>query len=158
MKRKSNNLDEYQEMTLLKIEHNGYWLAFYGLLIALIVQIFILNADFSQMAGEWIVFMAMCIYMVAECIRNGIWDRSLKPDNKTNLILSLLVSLAIGLASALNYYLRYHLEIGASLLSGLIAAVVVFLILYIALAVSTKLYKKRRNKLEKEPEEVNENE
>ena len=42
MKRK-NNLDEMQEQELLKIEHNGCWLAFWGLLISMIVQSCILR-------------------------------------------------------------------------------------------------------------------
>ena len=38
MKKKKNNLDEMQEQKLLKIEHNGCWLAFWGLFIVLIAQ------------------------------------------------------------------------------------------------------------------------
>ena len=36
---KQNNLDEFQEQTLLQIERSGCWLAFTGLLIALFGQI-----------------------------------------------------------------------------------------------------------------------
>ena len=42
MKRLKNNLDEMQEQKLLKIEHNGMWFALWGLIIAIIVQLFIL--------------------------------------------------------------------------------------------------------------------
>lgn len=35
---KKNNLDEMQEQELLKIEHNGCWLAFWGLLAVMAVQ------------------------------------------------------------------------------------------------------------------------
>ena len=37
-KNKKSNLDEMQELELLKIEHNGCWLAFWLLLASLIVQ------------------------------------------------------------------------------------------------------------------------
>ena len=36
---KKNNLDEMQEQELLKIEHNGYWLAFWGLLTAIVAEV-----------------------------------------------------------------------------------------------------------------------
>ena len=35
---KKNNLDERQEQTLLHIEKNGCWIAFWGLLAALMIQ------------------------------------------------------------------------------------------------------------------------
>ena len=38
MKRR-NNLDEMQEQKLLHIESRGYWLAFWGLAAALIIQL-----------------------------------------------------------------------------------------------------------------------
>ena len=38
MKRK-NNLDEMQEQKLLHIESKGYWLAFWGLGVSLIIQL-----------------------------------------------------------------------------------------------------------------------
>ena len=51
MKRKSN-LDEMQEQELLKIEHNGCWLAFWGLLIVMIIQSFAFGSfDFKALAG-----------------------------------------------------------------------------------------------------------
>lgn len=78
MKRLKNNLDEMQEQKLLKIEHNGMWFAFWGLLIAIIVQLFIGEGDtFRNIAGEWIVFMCLCIYIFIDCMRNNIWDRKL---------------------------------------------------------------------------------
>ena len=36
MKNLKNNLDEMQEAKLLQIEHNGFWLAFWGLLATLV--------------------------------------------------------------------------------------------------------------------------
>ena len=37
MRRKKSNLDEMQEQELLKVEHNGCWIAFWGLLAAIII-------------------------------------------------------------------------------------------------------------------------
>ena len=53
MKRK-NNLDEMQELELLKIEHNGCWIAFWGLIIAIVVQNLTGGAmEPRTLAGEW---------------------------------------------------------------------------------------------------------
>ena len=80
-----SNLDEMQEAKLLEIEHNGCWLAFWGLVIAMIVQLFTTDAaDLPRtLAGEWILFMALAVYLGEACLRNGIWDRRLKADRKT---------------------------------------------------------------------------
>ena len=96
MKEKKSNLDERQEQALLKIEHNGCWLAFWGLLIAMVVQLIVYGFDMKLLAGEWIVFMALCLYIWSSCLKQGIWDRQLKPDRKTNLLASLVAGLAFG--------------------------------------------------------------
>ena len=51
MKRRSN-LDEMQEMELLKIEHNGCWLAFWLLLASMIIETILYGSmDFRTLAG-----------------------------------------------------------------------------------------------------------
>ena len=39
MRRKKSNLDEMQEQELLKVEHNGCWIAFWGLLAAIYITL-----------------------------------------------------------------------------------------------------------------------
>ena len=86
MKRKKSNLDEMQEEKLLKVEHNGCWLAFWGLLAVMIIQgIAFGNKDFRTLAGEWIVFMALAVYLAVSCVRLGIWDRRLRMNAKRTL-------------------------------------------------------------------------
>lgn len=72
---KKNRLDEMQEQTMRKIESHGFWLLWGSLLAAWIVQTVFGAAD--KAAGEWVVFMIGCIYMVVACLRNGLWDRHL---------------------------------------------------------------------------------
>ena len=55
---KKNQLDEMQEQTLRKIESRGFWLMWWGLFAIMIFQL-MMQADISQMAGEWIVFMPL---------------------------------------------------------------------------------------------------
>ena len=144
---KKNNLDEMREQVLLKIEHNGCWLAFWGLLAAMIVQM-ILRVPGIQIMGEWIVFMVLGLYLSVACLRKGIWDRRLKADWKTNLIISLLAAVAVGILVVLsNPYLSEPLDyvLAAGITGGF-----TFLLGFGALSLFLKLYRKRREKLDLE--------
>ena len=144
---KKSNLDEMQEQALLKIEHNGCWLAFWGLLAAMALQM-VMRVPGRQMLGEWIVFMALSLYIVIACLRKGIWDRHLKANRKTNLIVSLLAAVAAGIFVTLsNPYLSEPLDY--VLVAGLTGGFT-FVLCFAALSVCTKLYRNRRNKLDKE--------
>ena len=144
---KKNNLDEMQEQTLLKIEHNGCWLAFWGLLVVMAVQM-VMRVPGRQMLGEWIVFMVLALYIVIACLRKCIWDRHLKANRKTNLIISLLAAAAAGiLITVSNPYLSEPLDY--VLVAG-ISGGFTFVLCFIALSLSMKLYKKRREKLDAE--------
>ena len=144
---KKSNLDEMQEQALLKIEHNGCWLAFWGLLAVMAIQM-VMGVPGTQMLGEWIVFMVLALYIVIACLRKGIWDRHLKANRKTNLIISLLAGAAAGiLITVSNPYLSEPLDY--VLVAG-ISGGFTFVLCLIALSLSMKLYKKRREKLEQE--------
>lgn len=144
---KKNNLDEMQEQELLKIEHNGCWLAFWGLLAVMAIQM-VMGVPGTQMLGEWIVFMVLALYIVIACLRKGIWDRHLKANWKTNLIISLLAGAAAGiLITVSNPYLSEPLDY--VLVAG-ISGGCTFALCFAALSISMKLYKKRREKLEQE--------
>ena len=144
---KKSNLDEMQEQALLKIEHNGCWLAFWGLLAAMALQM-VMRVPGRQMLGEWIVFMALSLYIVIACLRKGIWDRHLKANWKTNLIVSLLAAVATGILVTLsNPYLSEPLDY--VLVAGLTGGFT-FVLCFAALSVCAKLYRNRRNKLDKE--------
>ena len=144
---KKNNLDEMQEQALLKIEHNGCWLAFWGLLAVMAIQM-VMGVPGTQMLGEWIVFMVLALYLVIACLRKGIWDRHLKANRKTNLIISLLAGAAAGIVITVsNPYLSEPLDY--VLVAG-ISGGFTFLLCFAALSISMELYKKRREKLEQE--------
>ena len=144
---KKSNLDEMQEQALLKIEHNGCWLAFWGLLAAMALQM-VMRVPGRQMLGEWIVFMALSLYIVIACLRKGIWGRRLKAGWKTNLVGSLLAAVITGILVTLsNPYLSEPLDY--VLVAGLTGGFT-FVLCFAALSVCTKLYRNRRNKLDKE--------
>ena len=72
---KKNQLDEMQEQTMRKIESHGFWLLWGSLLAAWIVQMMFGAAD--KAAGEWVVFMIGCIYMV---VASAQWFRTPPSD------------------------------------------------------------------------------
>lgn len=82
---KKNVLDEMQEQTMSKIERRGFWLMWGGLLAAMVIQQLTGNAE--KATGEGVVFMAGCVYTVAECVRNGLWDRHLSSSMGANAVL-----------------------------------------------------------------------
>lgn len=73
---KANQLDEMQEQTLRKIESQGFWLLWVGLLAAILVQP-LLQVPSAQIPGEFTVFLAADGYLLLQCLRNGIVWKSL---------------------------------------------------------------------------------
>ena len=144
---KKSNLDEMQEQELLKIEHKGCWLAFWGLLAAMAIQM-VMRVPGRQVLGEWIVFMVLCLYLCIACLRKGIWDRHLKANWKTNLIASLLAAVVTGMLVTLsNPYLSEPLDY--VLVAGLTGGFT-FVLCFAGLTLCTKLYRSRRKKLDAE--------
>ncbi len=154
MIKKKNNLDEMQEQKLLKIEHYGFWFVYWGLLVAILLQV-TLAADvknlFHNIAGEWLVFMFVSVYMLIACLINGIWDRKLKPNLKTNIILSLLSGTLCGVIFSVSSYYKYGKLAGAAA-TGIFMFAQIFVLSICALTFCVFIYKKRLRKLETEGE------
>lgn len=149
MKKTESNLDEMQEQKLLKIEHNGYWLGFWGLLAAILIQSALDPGNIRAMVGEFVVFTLMGAYMVLDCMRNGIWDRKLKPNWQTNLKVSLLAGILFGAYQGVRVYLRLHLLLGAAV-TLVISAALIFVLCFGGLQIASALTKRRKQHLEDE--------
>ena len=91
---KRSQLDEMQEQKLCKLESRGFWLLWWGLLVIIIVQS-LGGRSAVDLTGEWVLFMLSCLYMLVECIRNGIWDRHIKPNLCANIIGSAVAGIAV---------------------------------------------------------------
>ena len=141
MKKTKSNLDELQELKLLKIEHNGCWLAFWGLLAVILTQIAIGNDSRQDLAGEWIVFMCLALYLTVGCIRNGIWDRKLKPNFKNNIMASSIAAVVMGILWFIISYRNYHKLVG-SIATGVIMFFSIEILCFLALTLTSKIYKK----------------
>lgn len=139
---KKNVLDEMQEQTMSKIERRGFWLMWGGLLAAMVIQLLTGNAD--KAIGEWVVFMAGCVYTCAECVRNGLWDRHLSSSMGANAVYSLLAAVAV----TVLWGLAYGYWMGAAF-TGVSTGLLCFALLQFCV----HLVQKNRKKLDDEPEE-----
>lgn len=151
MKKRENKLDEMQEQKMLKIEHNGCWLAFWGLGIALVVQ-WCLGREPAEVAGEWIVFVCLALYITIASIKGGIWDRKLSPTPKVNLLASLLAGTIVGVLYFATSYYEYHAFLG-SVATGIFMMVMTVAICFAVISVIAALYRKRVETLEAESDE-----
>ena len=149
IRKMKSNLDERQELKLLKIEHNGCWIAFWGLLIVMLIQMIVGNDSIKNIAGEWVVFMSLVLYLSIDCVRNGIWDRKLKPNLRTNIIASSIAAVLAGIIWFGVSYRNYHKLIG-SIATGIIMFVQVEILCLLALMIFSKIYKRRVQKLEED--------
>lgn len=153
MKKMNIKLDERQEQKLLHIERNGCRLAFWALLASMFIQMGISGIEnFRVIAGEWIVFMVLALYLGLSCLKNGIWDRKLSPSPKTNLIISLLSAVIFGFIFAAVSYMNYKAWEGAAATFS-VMSIILFIGIFAALSISSAFYKKRVQTLEKEYEE-----
>ena len=145
---KKNNLDEMQEQKLLKLESRGFWLLWWGLLAAMAVQLLVYGVEaFRLLLGEWVVFMLSSVYMAAACIKQGLWDRKLKPNFKTNLLMSLLAGVVSGGFMGIYSYRSFGAAEAVFWTVALVGGCT-FLLCLLALSLSAAAYKKRRQKLD----------
>ncbi|MDO5401793.1 MAG: hypothetical protein Q4F17_12640 [Eubacteriales bacterium] len=149
---KKNNLDEAQEQKMLQIEHNAYGIAFWGLLAAIVIQQLLDGGNDRSILGEIVVFLTMCFYVLIACLKNGIWDRRLRPSGRVNLIASLCSGLCVGVLWGIISYRNYHNPLG-SLLTAVCMLLSTFALTLAALSITTSIFKKRQKRLEAEMEE-----
>lgn len=148
---KKNALDEYQEQTMLKIEHNGCWFAFWGLLAAMMIQMVVFQ-DAKAAAGEWVVFMCLALYMAAACIKNGIWDRHLTLSTSTCIVTSVAAGVTVAAFSIAMIFVRGG-STSTAALGGLLSGGFTFVLCLIVMFCVAHVMRKKLAKLEEEPEE-----
>lgn len=154
MKKLKNNLDERQEQILLQIEHKGCWLAFWTLLASIVIETIIFQMDVKAIAGEFIVFMSLAVYLFSACMKNNIWDRYLKPDGKTNLLISIVAALAGGAVNFIFVWVRYPQTFLGALAAGILFAMFIFIPCIFVLTISAKIMKKNIREEENQAEEM----
>lgn len=144
-------VDERQELELLRIERIGFWVLFWGLVIAVHVQLFLDDFDFRHIAGEFILLIIAAIVVVAGCIRKGLWSYSTNPTVKSNIFYSLAGALVFGAFSVLMRYKRSGIEIvdiGGFAIAFLIQTIIIFSAGFILLTICGAITNKRKAKIE----------
>ncbi len=152
-KKGKNQLDEMQEQNLRKLESWGFWLTWGALLLSILIQMLVYKDEAAKyLKGEWIVFMASCLFMLVGCVRLGIWSRRGIPSFTNILLISLLAGLVTGIFVAVYNYLSYG-DMFTALITVLITGICTFALCLLALSLSLSAYKKRRQKLDSEGDE-----
>lgn len=95
MKIIKKGLDELQKQILLGIESRGFWIAFWGSLILLIVQMIFAN-NIISVISSWLLFMVLAIYEAVSCLKAGIWNSSLYISRKRNAFISSIIAICMG--------------------------------------------------------------
>lgn len=151
MKQEKSNLDELQELKLLKIESLGYKLAFWGLLIAILAEVLV-NGTSRAIMGELIVFLAIGLYRVVSLCYAGIGERQWDMNPKTNLIMSAIAGLSVAIFVTFFFYMHSsNLDVLRVTVSGSSA----FILSYLVGALYIRVVKKRQEKLNAEPADEN---
>lgn len=143
---KRNQLDEMQEQKLCKLESRGFWLLWWGLLAVIFLQSLTCTPA-SALTWEWVLFLLVSLYMLVECLRNGIWDRHIKPTLVANLVGSVIAGLVVFV---------YRLVISGYWPGALYTGIFTVLLCFAALQGTAWLYKKRHNQLENTEEDQDE--
>lgn len=143
---KRSQLDEMQEQKLCKLESRGFWLLWWGHLAVIFIQN-LMGTPASELIWEWALFMLVSLYMLVECIRNGIWDRHIKPTLSANLVGSAIAGLVVFV---------YRFFVSSYWPGALYTGVFTALLCFAALQGTALLYKKRNSQLENTEEDKDE--
>ena len=129
----------------------------YGLMLLLAALIIESLLGFAprEMAAEWFIFMLGCAYSVISDLRAGIWDRRLKPNTKTNVVVSVAGGVAVFVWGLIKFA---EFGMGVAVLQAVIMGICTWVLCFALLQLSMKAYKKRHAELENPKEDDDENE
>ena len=148
MKQTKKHLDEMQDQKLLRIEESGFWLVFWVLFGAIIIQ-FLLGTHLKEVAGEVSALFVGSIYIAVSSLKNGLWTRSYAPNFKTNAFASLFPALLLGIIKAVRIFATSLGQISPdAILKLLLNILVVYAICLIVLEIMRLVYNRRRKKLD----------
>ena len=143
MKIIKKGLDELQKQILSGIESRGFWIAFWGSLILLIVQMIFAN-NIISVISSWLLFMVLAIYEAVSC---------LYISKKRNAFISSIIAICMGVFQFILVSQR-----GESTYKTIIVLVsviaVTFFLCFSAIIIIAKAVKKRRDKLDAEPDDT----
>ena len=150
-----NHLDEMQDQKLLKIEEYGFWVMFWALVCAIVIQL-IIGGSIKEVLGEIIVLLISSVYISVTTLKNGLWTRTSIPTRKGNALASIIPAVVICAIHIFKMIQNNRMETKQLLITAAIAAAV-YAGCFVILEASRIAYNKRRAALddidEKESEE-----
>ncbi len=155
-------IDERQQADLNRVTGYGYWIAFWLLLAAFIVEAVFLKRPVSEWVVEWAVFMILAVYEVTACIRIGVWSEGKQNVGWKDFVrYSLIGSFLFSVVMTVGWYLDMGKEWGS--VGNLVIIFGTFFIPLVILMLVTffaagKIFKWRRRKLEEKFAEDSEDE
>ena len=141
-----NNLDEMQDQKLLKMEEYGFWIMFWALAIAIVVQL-IIGSTFKEVIGEIAVLFIGSIYIAVTSLKNGLWTRTSTPSMKGNAITSIVPAVLIAAIHIIKM-IRSESFNTSNVLVTVAIMVAVYVACFAILEAFRAMYKKRRAELD----------
>ena len=145
-KTRTNNLDEMQDQKLLKMEEYGFWIMFWALAIAIVVQL-IIGSTFKEVIGEIAVLFIGSIYIAVTSLKNGLWTRTSTPSMKGNAITSIVPAVLIAAIHIIKM-IRSESFNTSNVLVTVAIMVAVYVACFAVLEAFRAMYKKRRAELD----------
>ena len=143
---KKNNLDEMQDRKLLKLEEYGFWIMFWGLAAAIVIQL-VTGAAIREVAGELIVLALGSVFIAVGTLKNGLWTRSSTPTVKGNAAAALLPAFLIAVIHVIRMAKTGSFS-RDNILVALAFAVGAFVLCFAVLEILRHIYSKRREALD----------
>ena len=140
-------IDERQDLELMRIERSGFYVILFALAASILIQAFFFDISLQHIAGESIaILLGACIVMFGY-IRRGLWDHFSKPGIKSYLLYSIPVAIIYGLMP-----LRTHQELPIPELLQLLSfrTLSSFTIMFLLLSLTGKIIKMRAKKLQED--------
>ena len=149
-------LDEMQDNKLLKIEEFGFWLVFWILAAAILLQA-LMGTTLKELAGEIAALLAASVYIAISSLKNGLWTRKYAPTLKANVITSAIASSIFGVINAIRAFAVLKKPIEFSTTIQIVAMCVgVYILCFALLEIFRLIYEKRRKKLDDDIEDEKE--
>ena len=143
---KKNNLDEMQDQKLLKLEEYGFWIMFWALAAAIVIQL-VTGAALREVAGELIVLALGSVFIAAGTLKNGLWTRSSTPSLKGSAAASVVPALLIAAVHVIRM-IKTKGFTTENILVTLAFAAGAYIACFAVLEVLRHVYNKRREALD----------
>ncbi len=153
-KKAKDTMDEMQERNLLKIEEKGFWIIFWSLFAAIIIQILI-QPDFWTIVGEAAVLLIAGFYIAVSSLKRGLWSKGFTPSLKANATASVIPAFLLGFIYCVRKFLVAKQDITLqSVVPVGIRVVVIYVACFVLLEIVRAVYQKKRKELDDIDEEV----